>query len=64
MQIFLYVSNFVSFFRLRKIDGIFVFGRPVTSVVAVGSKEFDVYRLQEAMQEKGWNLNTLQFPKG
>ncbi|XP_034239299.1 sphingosine-1-phosphate lyase [Thrips palmi] len=49
---------------LRKIDGIFVFGRPVTSVVAVGSKDFDIYRLQEAMQSKGWNLNTLQFPKG
>lgn len=49
---------------LRKIDGIYVFGRPVTSVVAIGSKEFDVYRLQEAMQAKGWNLNTLQFPKG
>ncbi|KAK3926157.1 Sphingosine-1-phosphate lyase [Frankliniella fusca] len=49
---------------LRKIDGIFVFGKPVTSVVALGSKVFDIYRLQEAMQAKGWNLNTLQFPKG
>ena len=49
---------------IRKIDGLFVFGEPATSVVAIGSKVFDVYRLQEAMEEKGWNLNTLQFPKG
>lgn len=49
---------------LRKIDGIFVFGEPATSVVAIGSKVYDVYRLQEIMNSKGWNLNTLQFPKG
>ena len=41
-----------------------MFGEPVTSVVAIGSKDFDIYRLQEAMEAKGWNLNTLQFPKG
>lgn len=56
------INLFVS--RLRKMDGIFVFGEPVTSVIAIGSKVFDIYRVQEAMQAKGWNLNTLQFPKG
>lgn len=45
-------------------DGIFIFGTPSTSVIALGSKEFHIYRLSEALNEKGWNLNTLQFPCG
>jgi len=45
-------------------DGIFVFGTPATSVIAIGSNEFHIYRLSEALSAKGWNLNTLQFPCG
>ncbi|XP_043911717.1 sphingosine-1-phosphate lyase 1 [Protopterus annectens] len=48
--------------RLRKINGIFVFGQPQVSVVAIGSKVFDVFRLSNAMNDKGWKLNILQFP--
>ncbi|XP_076141507.1 sphingosine-1-phosphate lyase 1 isoform X2 [Alosa pseudoharengus] len=47
---------------MRKIDGIFVFGKPEVSVVAIGSNVFDIYRLSNALTAKGWNLNTLQFP--
>ncbi|KAG5266963.1 hypothetical protein AALO_G00238260 [Alosa alosa] len=47
---------------MRKIDGIFVFGKPEVSVVAIGSDVFDIYRLSNALTAKGWNLNTLQFP--
>lgn len=50
--------------ELRKMDGIFIFGTPVTSVIALGSKDFHIYRLSEALSKKGWNLNTLQFPSG
>lgn len=50
--------------RLRKINGIFVFGTPVTSVIAIGSTDFHIYRLSEALSVRGWNLNTLQFPCG
>lgn len=50
--------------KLRQMDGIFVFGTPATSVVAIGSNEFHIYRLSEALSDKGWNLNTLQFPCG
>lgn len=49
---------------LKEIDGIFVFGVPNVSVIAVGSNNFDVYRLSSALGEKGWNLNLLQFPSG
>uniref|UniRef100_A0A8B9LXY0 sphinganine-1-phosphate aldolase n=1 Tax=Astyanax mexicanus TaxID=7994 RepID=A0A8B9LXY0_ASTMX len=47
---------------LRKIEGIFVFGNPEVSVVAIGSDDFDVFRLSNALTSKGWNLNSLQFP--
>lgn len=56
-------TDFFFFFnRLREMDGIFVFGAPATSVIAIGSNDFHIYRLQEALSAKGWNLNTLQFP--
>ena len=48
--------------QLRNIDGIFVFGKPDVSVVAIGSNEFDIYRLSSTLVELGWNLNSLQFP--
>lgn len=43
-------------------NGIFIFGTPVTSVIAIGSNDFHIYRLSEALSAKGWNLNSLQFP--
>lgn len=48
--------------RINKINGVFVFGDPEVSVVAIGSNEFDIFRLSNALTSKGWNLNTLQFP--
>ncbi|XP_066549008.1 sphingosine-1-phosphate lyase 1 isoform X1 [Amia ocellicauda] len=48
--------------EVRKVDGLFVFGKPEVSVVALGSKIFDIYRLSNALTSRGWNLNTLQFP--
>lgn len=45
-------------------DGIFIFGSPVTSVIAIGSEQFHIYRLSDGLSAKGWNLNPLQFPSG
>lgn len=45
-------------------NGIFMFGTPATSVIALGSNDFHIYRLSEGLTAKGWNLNTLQFPCG
>ncbi|XP_051504453.1 sphingosine-1-phosphate lyase 1-like isoform X2 [Myxocyprinus asiaticus] len=47
---------------IRKVEGVFVFGDPEVSVVALGSNVFDIFRLSNALTSKGWNLNTLQFP--
>ncbi|KAG8221966.1 hypothetical protein J437_LFUL007807 [Ladona fulva] len=49
---------------LRKMDEIFVFGEPGTSVIAIGSDDFHIYRLSEGLSKRGWNLNPLQFPCG
>ncbi|KAJ0004981.1 hypothetical protein NQD34_011195 [Periophthalmus magnuspinnatus] len=48
--------------EIRKIQGVFVFGNPEVSVVAIGSDVFDIFRLSNALTSKGWNLNTLQYP--
>ncbi|KAL1394690.1 hypothetical protein pipiens_001294 [Culex pipiens pipiens] len=50
--------------ELRKIDNIYIFGTPATSVVAIGSKDFDIFRLSGELNGLGWNLNSLQFPSG
>ncbi|XP_028414687.1 sphingosine-1-phosphate lyase 1-like isoform X2 [Dendronephthya gigantea] len=49
---------------LRKINGVFVFGEPEVSVVGIGSNDFDVFALGNELTDKGWNLNSLQFPSG
>lgn len=49
---------------LRKLDNIYIFGTPATSVIAIGSKVFDIYRLSSGLSDLGWNLNNLQFPSG
>lgn len=50
--------------ELRKIPGLFVFGKPATSVIAFGSKQFDIFKMGELLHKKGWSLNALQFPSG
>lgn len=50
--------------ELRKLPGIYVFGQPATSVIALGSKELDIFGLSDALCKLGWNLNPLQFPSG
>lgn len=50
--------------EVRKIPGLFVFGKPATSVVAFGSNKFDIFKMAELLHKKGWSLNALQFPSG
>uniref|UniRef100_A0A8C5PR50 Sphingosine-1-phosphate lyase 1 n=1 Tax=Leptobrachium leishanense TaxID=445787 RepID=A0A8C5PR50_9ANUR len=48
--------------ELRQLTDIFIFGKPDVSVISLGSDKFDIYRLSNALSERGWNLNLLQFP--
>lgn len=49
---------------LRNIPGLYVMGKPELSVVAVSSRDFNIYRLSNEMTKKGWHLNDLQKPAG
>lgn len=51
-------------FRIEELNGVFVYGKPATSVVAIGSDTFHVYHLLDALTKRGWNLNALQSPPG
>lgn len=59
---FILVNGLFFFLSVCKVKGLFVFGNPEVSVVALGSNVFDIFRLSNALTSKGWNLNTLQFP--
>lgn len=48
---------------LKKIPGIYILGTPKLSVIAIGSKDFNIYCLSGALTARGWNLNSLQFPE-
>lgn len=37
-------------------------GNPEVSIIALESEHFDIYRLLEAMKDKGWIMNAMQFP--
>ncbi|CAH0605725.1 unnamed protein product [Chrysodeixis includens] len=50
--------------EVRKIPGLFVFGKPSTTVIAFGSKQFDIFKMAELLHKQGWSLNALQFPSG
>ena len=60
------LSPFVSFSdyvcRIKGMEGLALCGTPLVSVVAFESPIFDIYRLGGMLTERGWNLNSLQFP--
>eukprot|EP01124_Arcella_intermedia_P035124 TRINITY_DN8866_c0_g1_i1.p1 TRINITY_DN8866_c0_g1~~TRINITY_DN8866_c0_g1_i1.p1 ORF type:complete len:555 (+),score=76.72 TRINITY_DN8866_c0_g1_i1:156-1667(+) len=43
---------------------LFVFGDPAISVVALGSKVMDAYRVGGLLVERGWDIGWIQFPNG
>ena len=46
---------------IESIPGLYVLGDPLW-VIAFGSEELDIYRVMDAMTQRGWSLNGLQFP--
>ena len=44
------------------IEGLYVLGNPEMTVIAFASKEVNIYKVNEAMTEKGWSLNPLHKP--
>ena len=50
--------------RLKEVPGIFIYGQPRLSVIAVGSDKFNIIHLSDRLGERGWSLNPLQRPPG
>lgn len=48
--------------EINTIPNLYVCGNPLVSVVAIASKDFNIYELNERMSKRGWSLNPLQFP--
>lgn len=48
--------------ELSSIEGIKILGDPQVSVIAFNSDKFSIYKLNDELKSKGWNLNVLQFP--
>jgi glutamate/tyrosine decarboxylase-like PLP-dependent enzyme len=47
--------------EIRQIPGVYLMGDPLW-VVAFASEELDIYRVMDAMSQRGWNLNSLHRP--
>jgi len=47
---------------IKKIEGLYVLGKPDMTVIAFGSREVDIYKVNDVMTTKGWSLNALHKP--
>ncbi|CAA7015673.1 unnamed protein product [Microthlaspi erraticum] len=47
---------------VREIREVYVIGKPDMTIVAFGSKELDIFEVNDIMSSKGWHLNALQRP--
>lgn len=48
---------------IADMDGMYILGgAPKAMIVCFGSKEFNIYRVGDAMAKRGWSLNSLQRP--
>jgi len=44
------------------IEGLYLLGDPVAMVVAMGSNSFNIYRLSDAMSQRGYAISQCQLP--
>jgi sphinganine-1-phosphate aldolase len=49
--------------EIATVPSLKIVGRPDVSVVAFASEKFNIYSLSDALKERGWALNALQFPE-
>jgi sphinganine-1-phosphate aldolase len=47
---------------IKKIKGLYVLGKPDMTVIAFGSTEVDIYKVNDVMTTQGWSLNALHKP--
>ncbi|KAF9550713.1 hypothetical protein EC957_012030 [Mortierella hygrophila] len=49
---------------IEAIPSLYVYGSPMTSVVAFNSKKYNIYDISDEMSKRGWHLSALQNPPG
>ena len=50
------------FYRINKIPGLYVMGKPLCCIIAFNTKKFHIYSLADKMREMGWLLGQIQYP--
>jgi len=50
--------------ELKNCEGIFIYGEPLLSVIAIGSKDLNIFQLSNELHKLGWCLNPIQYPSG
>lgn len=50
--------------ELKNCEGLFIYGQPKLSVIALGSKKFNIYQLSNELHKQGWCLNPIQNEAG
>ena len=48
---------------INAIDGVEILGNPTMSVMSIGSKTHDIYKIGDEMTVRGWHLDRQQFPE-
>jgi len=48
--------------RIKKIEGLYVLGKPDMTVIAFGSMDIHIYKINDVMTSKGWSLHALHKP--
>ncbi|KAF9171221.1 hypothetical protein BGX21_009643 [Mortierella sp. AD011] len=49
---------------IEAIPSLYVYGNPLTSVVAFNSNKYNIYDISDEMSKRGWHLSALQNPPG
>lgn len=47
---------------ISEISDLYIIGKPDMTIIAFASQTIDIYKVNEAMSAKGWNLNALHKP--
>ena len=59
-----FIVVLILLYSWSKLDGLYLLHSPDVSIVAIGSKTFNIYYLLDGLRAQGWHLTGLQNPPG
>jgi len=51
-------------YEINNIPELYVYGNPISSIVAIGSKQININILSDELKKKNWGINVIQNPSG